>query len=144
MSGILHRNRDTLWKTSFHKQNPELVTGGAQRSQLFYCALQVCNLGTAYLQLRVGLRSSYTNNNSPPDQYMTIPLLPLSPSMAMKRILLGIQNPQGKFCAQKPSARHTLLSREQHKHYSTGTPGIPKTSAISPQMHKASFCKIRI
>lgn len=78
MSGILHRKRDTLWKRPFHKQNPELVTGGAQRSQLFYCALQVCNLGTAYLQLRVGLRSSYTNNNSPPDQYMTIPLLPLS------------------------------------------------------------------
>lgn len=71
-------------------------------------------------------------------------LLPLFPSVAMKRILLGIQNPQGKFCAQKPLARHTRLPRAQHKHYNTGAPGTPKTSPISPQMHQASFCKSNI
>lgn len=76
-----------------------------------------------------------------------IPLLlfPLFPSVAMKRILPGIQNPQGKFCAQKPPARHKLLPRVQHKHYNMGAPGSPRTSPISPQIskwwHKASFCK---
>lgn len=71
-------------------------------------------------------------------------LLPLFPSVAMKRILLGIQNPQGKFCAQKPLARHTPLRRAQHKHYNTGAPGTPRISPISPQMHQASFCKSNI
>lgn len=71
MVGIPHRNRDTLWKSPPHKQNPELVAGGAQSLQSFYCDLQMCNLGTTYLQLRVGLRSSYTHNDSPPDQDMT-------------------------------------------------------------------------
>lgn len=71
MVGIFHRNRDTLWKRPSHKQNPEPVAGDAETLQLFYCALQVCNLGTTNLQLRVGLRSSYTDNNYPSDQDMT-------------------------------------------------------------------------
>lgn len=39
MVGILHRNRDPLWKRTPHKQNPELVAGGAESLQLFYCVL---------------------------------------------------------------------------------------------------------
>lgn len=142
MVGIPHRNRDTLWKRPCHKQNPDLVAGGAQSLQLFCCAIQVCNLGTNYLRLRAGLRFSCTHNNSTPIKiWQAIPvfLFPLFTFTAMKRILMGIQDPQGKLCAQKPPARHTLLPRAQHKHYNTGAPGIPRTSLVSPQMHKTSF-----
>lgn len=59
MVGMFHGNKDTLGKRPSHKQNPEPVGRDAETLQLFYCALQACNLGTTNLQLRVGLRFSY-------------------------------------------------------------------------------------
>lgn len=111
MVRIIHRNRDTLWKRPFHKQNPEPAARDAQTLQLFYSSLQVCNLGTTYLQLRVGLRSSYTDNNSPPDQDMTgnsTASVPTLPFFSDEEDIAGHTEPTGKIlCLEVPSKAHT-------------------------------------
>lgn len=98
-------------KRPSHKQNPELVAGGSQSLQLFYCALQVCNLGTTHLQLKVGLRSSYTHNNSPPDQYMTDNSTASAPTLyfySNEEDIAGHTEPIGKIlCLKTASKAHT-------------------------------------
>lgn len=72
---------------TYYKQYPEPVAQDAETLQLFYCVLLVCNLGTTNLQLKVGLRSSYTHNNSLPDQDMTGNFTDSAPTLHLCRDL---------------------------------------------------------
>lgn len=108
MEALSHTMKEALPQ----KKPPKFVAGGAPSLQQFYCALQVCNLGTTYLQLRVGLRSSYTQNNSSPDQgnstgnsTASVPTLPFCSN---EEDIAGHTEPTGKIlCSETTSKAQT-------------------------------------